>query len=752
MHAKIFVCAVVLMLLVPRTPAAATEPYGLSAMSGFYRLPYLKLDTMGGGQSSYGRSGGNFDHNNFLYVTNAAKVLLDLNGPGTVYRMWFTGFASGADWIQVYFDGEPTPRIHIPISVLCSGAYAPFVRPLAGNAVVSSGGCYCYLPLPFKKSIRILSNATSSTFYYNIGYDLYSPDTPITTWTGKEDSSAVVNLWNHAGVDPKSQVENIIVSNSFNLAGSVPGHRRRGNKPCVRALLESRPAAKSGRCHPAASSIHTLLDVSGPRSIASLKLNIPGLASAANTNVADLLTNLWLKIAFDGETNPSVYAPIGSFFAMGQFALYPTRSLPVGMDSNNDLYCYFPMPFARRAVIQLISKRSVATTNIHSVIQYQPFTNSFADVGCFKTQFRSEIPTTNGSDIILLDTAGAGHLVGIVMSMMGPRNRVFLEGDERIYVDDSQTPAFYGTGTEDFFNGGWYFQNGLFTLPTHGNTADRSDANFNYTSAYRFFLSDAIPFMKHITVGIQHGGVDDVSENVWTLAYYYHQPAPRSILSDQLNVGDAASEAAHSYSISNQTWSGTNAYTFDGNFDHVTITNTGRADEGFSQFTMALPPNNAGAILRRQFDQSIPNQSADVYVDGALVGTWYCAGSNPFHCWRDSDFMIPASCTGGKSSIQIRISPAGNWTEYYYWFYSLIPDAAPMAPKLTNPQWTGAGGGRVFKFTFTGSSNTTYDVWASSNLLNWQRLGAATETRPGQYRFGGRVVGLPYRFYRVGVP
>ncbi len=740
------------MLLVPRTPAAATEPYGLSAMSGFYRLPYLKLDTMGGGQSSYGRSGGNFDHNNFLYVTNAAKVLLDLNGPGTVYRMWFTGFASGADWIQVYFDGEPTPRIHIPISVLCSGAYAPFVRPLAGNAVVSSGGCYCYLPLPFKKSIRILSNATSSTFYYNIGYDLYSPDTPITTWTGKEDSSAVVNLWNHAGVDPKSQVENIIVSNSFNLAGSVPGHRRRGNKPCVRALLESRPAAKSGRCHPAASSIHTLLDVSGPRSIASLKLNIPGLASAANTNVADLLTNLWLKIAFDGETNPSVYAPIGSFFAMGQFALYPTRSLPVGMDSNNDLYCYFPMPFARRAVIQLISKRSVATTNIHSVIQYQPFTNSFADVGCFKTQFRSEIPTTNGSDIILLDTAGAGHLVGIVMSMMGPRNRVFLEGDERIYVDDSQTPAFYGTGTEDFFNGGWYFQNGLFTLPTHGNTADRSDANFNYTSAYRFFLSDAIPFMKHITVGIQHGGVDDVSENVWTLAYYYHQPAPRSILSDQLNVGDAASEAAHSYSISNQTWSGTNAYTFDGNFDHVTITNTGRADEGFSQFTMALPPNNAGAILRRQFDQSIPNQSADVYVDGALVGTWYCAGSNPFHCWRDSDFMIPASCTGGKSSIQIRISPAGNWTEYYYWFYSLIPDAAPMAPKLTNPQWTGAGGGRVFKFTFTGSSNTTYDVWASSNLLNWQRLGAATETRPGQYRFGGRVVGLPYRFYRVGVP
>jgi hypothetical protein len=492
--------------------------------------------------------------------------------------------------------------------------------------------------------------------------------------------------------------------------------------------------------------------VSGPFSIASIKLNIPGLASAANTNVADMLTNLWLRIAFDSEKNPSVYAPIGSFFAMGQFAFYPTRSLPVGMDSNNNLYCYFPMPFARRAVIQLISHGASSTTNIHSEIQYQPFTNSFADVGCFKTQFRSEIPTTNGSDIIMLNREGGGHLVGIVMSMMGPRNRGFLEGDERIYVDDCQTPSFYGTGTEDFFNGGFYFQNGLFTLPTHGNTADLSDTNYNYTSAYRFFLSDAIPFRKHIMVGIQHGGADDVSENVWTLAYYYHQPAPRSVLSDQLNVGDAGSEAAHSYSISNQTWSGTNAYTFEGNFDNVTITNIGRAHEGFTQFTMALQPDNAGAILRRQFDQSITNQSANVYVDGALVGTWYFAGGNPWHCWRDSDFMIPASYTSGKSSIQIKIFSAGNWTEYYYWLYPLIPVVLPMAPTLTKPKWTGACSGRAFQFTFTGSSNTTYDVWASSDLSNWQWLGAATETSPGQYRFTDSVVYLPHRFYRVGVP
>jgi hypothetical protein len=64
----------------------------------------------------------------------------------------------------------------------------------------------------------------------------------------------------------------------------------------------------------------------------------------------------------------------------------------------------------------------------------------------------------------------------------------------------------------------------------------------------------------------------------------------------------------------------------------------------------------------------------------------------------------------------------------------------------------GRFGNEAFQFTFTGSTNTIYGVWASSMLFNWQWLGAATETSPGQYGFTDNVVTLPYRFYRVGVP
>jgi hypothetical protein len=103
--------------------------------------------------------------------------------------------------------------------------------------------------------------------------------------------------------------------------------------------------------------------------------------AAPSTNTSDLLTNLWLAVSFDNETNPSVYAPIGSFFAMGQFAPYATRGLPVGMDASNNLYVYFPMPFASRALVQLISQRSAVTTNIYFEIRHKPFTDSFTNVG-----------------------------------------------------------------------------------------------------------------------------------------------------------------------------------------------------------------------------------------------------------------------------------------------------------------------------------------------------------------------------------
>jgi hypothetical protein len=291
-----------------------------------------------------------------------------------------------------------------------------------------------------------------------------------------------------------------------------------------------------------------------------------------------------------------------------------------------------------------------------------------------------------------LDTDGHGSFLGVVDSMSGATSRWYLEGDEKIFVDGSGSPVFQGTGTEDFFNGGYYF-NGPFSLQMQGNTAHTVTATDN-TAAYRFFLQDAILFRNHIRVAIEHGNENDSTEEMWTLAYYYFQPGSIATLTDLVNVGNATSESNHSYTVTSQTLSNSQSYTYEGNegcISLIKITDDGRAFTGSSQFTANISSTNTGVILRRRFDQSVlnqsaPSQSANVYVNGSLVGTWYKAGGNPNHQWRDDDFMIPASFTSGKSQVQIKIQYLSGvaWNEYTYSVYSLSQQPASTYTLTTN--------------------------------------------------------------------
>jgi hypothetical protein len=796
------VLAVLLFLAgisVPFTRAAATEPYGLSAMQQFDRLPYLKADTMAGGQSSFDRSGGNGDTGVYLYTDGSDKVMLDLKGPGTVYRIWTTG-QGGSDYIKVYFDGETTPRINMLLNNLFTGTNAPFLSPLVGNNTVSSGGFYCYLPLPFRQSIKI---ETNGSFYYNIGYHLYSPDTSITSWTGTEDSSVVRTMWNSAGADPKSDSGNTTVTNTVNLAAGATQTLLNTSGPRSISSIKlripgveagsSQSVTDDGKAHKGYSQFVAALNSSNQGvtlkrrldfGIANQKANVyvdgalvgewytPGsdtsynwrdssftipstftagkssitikvvFVSSANdwnefyywvyskvggndtltdsvdvanstsesshgyvintqtwtgsrsyqypptgVDATDILNNVKLRIYWDNESTPSVDAPLGSFFAMGQFGVYATRALPVGIDANNYMYVYFPMPFASNAKVDLVSQRSTSTDNITFEIKHKAFTD-FTNVGYFKTFFNPQSHTAgDGGDILILDVEGSGNFLGVVESMQGnTTSRWYLEGDERIYVDESQSPAFYGTGTEDFYNGGWYFNAGLFTRPMHGNTAHVIDS-VDKTTAYRLLLQDAIPFKKHIRAGIEHGANDDATENVWTLAYYYFKSNVRATVTDTLDAGNTSSESSHSYSINNQTYSGSLTNTYDGDFDTTSVTDDGRAFTGYSQFNMAIDSSNTGVMLRRRFDQSVANQQATVFVDGAQVGTWYKAGSNSSHKWRDEEFMIPASYTSGKSQIQVKIQfVAGTaWNEYRYTAYSCNGSSGPTATPAPTP-------------------------------------------------------------------
>lgn len=73
----------------------------------------------------------------------------------------------------------------------------------------------------------------------------------------------------------------------------------------------------------------------------------------------------------------------------------------------------------------------------------------------------------------------------------------------------------------------------------------------------------------------------------------------------------------------------------------------------------------------------------------------------------------------------------------------------PDVPQFTGGFWNQGSSGS-FSLNFSGSSNATYNVEASTDLVTFLKIGTATEPDPGQYLFTDMTVAnWPQRFYRV---
>jgi hypothetical protein len=633
---------------------------GAAMLTDFAGLPLLRPDEHARHASSYDRSGGDVDFGN-AYGVDADKnwILLDTRGPGCVYRMWFTGF-DGADVIEMYFDDETVPRVVMPLADLFSGKRAPFTAPLVGDATISSGGYFTYVPLPFAKSLRI-TVTPDANLYDNIDFHALPSSAQVTTWTGAEDLSAARAVWASAGTNPNGAFDGAAVTSGFDLA---PGQAQ------------------------------TLFDGAGPGELTAIELRIPGLVRPPEVDagvdggavspgpgaMADVLAQLWVEMAWDEESPPSVVAPVGSLFALGDLGAGPSGGLMAGLRADGTLYLDFPMPFTRCAHVALTNRGATPIAGLWAGVEPRAFPFAFDQAGTFAVDYRTQT-SVSGSDLTLLDTAGSGKLVGVVLTETKPTcascfPRTYLEGDERVLVDEARTPVVLGTGTEDFFNGGFYFNRGPFGLPTHGNVAHVASPALDATSAYRFFLGDAIDFRSHLRLSLQHGPVDTDSVVASSLVYYYRQPRARLVAADALVVGDATSEAGHQYQSTGSTWQGAFTATWEGEFSVSRLTSTGRSQMGSSQFVMHVDPANAGVVLRRLLNQGTGNQRAQVFVNGVLAGDWLTAGANLNHAWREDDFPIPAAMTEGASSLAIEIrfvSSDLDWTEFEYETYSLLP-------------------------------------------------------------------------------
>lgn len=265
-----------------------------------------------------------------------------------------------------------------------------------------------------------------------------------------------------------------------------------------------------------------------------------------------------LRMYWDGESAPSVEVPVGDFFAMGWGKYAPLTSLAVCVNPGSAFNSYWPMPFRKKAHVTL-ENLDTKPMVVYYQIDYSEAPVP-ADAAYFHAQFRRVNPVSYKQVYTILDSVeGTGQYVGTYLAWGVHNNGWWGEGEIKFYMDgDTQFPTINGTGTEDYFNGSYDFEDpdthqyDTFTSPYSGlaqvikpDGLYQSQQRFGL---YRWHIPDPIRFNHDLRVTIQdlgwHSGgrylplMDDIS----SVAYWYqtepHKPFPKLPDADHLQPNE----------------------------------------------------------------------------------------------------------------------------------------------------------------------------------------------------------------------
>jgi Protein of unknown function (DUF2961) len=255
--------------------------------------------------------------------------------------------------------------------------------------------------------------------------------------------------------------------------------------------------------------------------------------------------NLVLRFYWDGEKHPSVESPFGDFFGAPFGTYQPYVSAPMSLTAGafNSLWL---MPYANGARLEITNEGASVIDPFFYNITYQEMLEGPPSDLRFHALWRRENPTRRDVPYTILNAEGSGHYVGCHLIMQNrewwlraPLREIsfprgfglgMMEGPETIYRDGETEPSVRGTGTEDYFNGAWYYlpEGGRFSAPYHGCIL--RDLLRSRIAVYRFDMSAPISFSHSLRVNIDHGFYNELDCDYSSTAYWYQTEPHRPFL------------------------------------------------------------------------------------------------------------------------------------------------------------------------------------------------------------------------------
>ena len=398
------------------------------------------------------------------------RVMVDLQGPGVLWRVWSAKPEAGH--IRVYLDGSASPAVDKPFRDF----FGDLEREYPGLAMTLSRGRNAFVPIPFAKACKVVLLEGWGA-YFHCTHTQFPAGTEVETFPG---------------FTPEVTAALARASEAWSRRGASPYAAGAGTSMRVETL--DLPAGGTRE-----------MAVPGAGAVRVLRVKPLGLPPERLAQ-EDILRELTLSLFWDGESKPSVWAPLGDFFGTSP-GLNPFKTRPTGCIDGR-FYCHWYMPFAsgmrlvlgndggaaRRIAVEMETvalEPSAAARLLRFSAAWHADDFTGLDARRFIHKRGDRWP-----DWPLLVVEGRGRYVGMTQHIW-KFGGWWGEGDEKFFVDGEPFPSTLGTGSEDYIGYAWAAEPPFVTFDSASAACSRLRPDSEEdTSVCRFHLCDDIPFLE----------------------------------------------------------------------------------------------------------------------------------------------------------------------------------------------------------------------------------------------------------------